>query len=97
MGMILHDWNMEEKRLLIKRAFDAVNPGGAFIAVETIIDPDRRDHLFGLTMSMNMLVETPGGFDFSFKEFEEWTKEAGFTSCKLILLDSFKKAAVAYK
>ena len=70
MGMILHDWNLEEKKLLIKRAFDAVNPGGAFIAVETIIDSQRKEHLFGLTMSVNMLVETPGGFDFSFTEFE---------------------------
>lgn len=66
MGLILHDWNMEEKKLLIKRAFDAVKPGGAFIAVETIIDSDRKEHLFGLTMSLNMLIETSGGFDFSF-------------------------------
>ena len=38
MGLILHDWNMEEKKLLIKRAFEAVNAGGAFVAIESLID-----------------------------------------------------------
>ncbi len=38
MGMILHDWNLERKKLLIRKAYDALPPGGAFVAIEALID-----------------------------------------------------------
>jgi hypothetical protein len=56
---------MAEKRLLLEKAHAALPAGGALIVYESIIDDDRRENAFGLLMSLNMLIETPGGFDYT--------------------------------
>ena len=58
MGHILHDWDIDEKRMLLKKAYDALPDGGALIVYEAIIDDERRGNAFGLLMSLNMLIET---------------------------------------
>jgi O-methyltransferase domain/Dimerisation domain len=78
MGHILHDWDLEEKRLLIRKAFEALPTGGALIVYESIIDDDRSTNAFGLMMSLNMLIETRGGFDYTGADCIGWMKEAGF-------------------
>jgi 8-oxo-dGTP pyrophosphatase MutT (NUDIX family) len=78
MGHILHDWGLDEKRVLLKKAYDALPDGGALIVYEAIIDDDRRDNAFGLLMSLNMLIETPGGFDYTGADCRAWMEETGF-------------------
>jgi SAM-dependent methyltransferase len=78
MGHILHDWSLDEKRVLLQKAYDALPDGGALIVYETIIDDDRRSNAFGLLMSLNMLIETPGGFDYTGADCRAWMHEAGF-------------------
>ena len=78
MGHILHDWDLDTKKTLIRKAYDAVPEGGAFVAYDCVIDDDRSRHAFGLMMSLNMLIETPGGFDYTGAECQEWMREAGF-------------------
>jgi hypothetical protein len=78
MGHILHDWNMEQKRHLIAQVYKALPKGGAFIAYEALIDDDRKQNAFGLLMSLNMLIETSGGFDYTGADCRGWFKEAGF-------------------
>jgi hypothetical protein len=78
MGHILHDWDLDEKRLLLKKAYDALPDGGALIVYEAIIDDERRSNAFGLLMSLNMLIETPGGFDYTGADCQGWMAEAGF-------------------
>jgi len=83
MGHILHDWSLEEKKMLIRKAYDAIPEGGAFIAYDTIIDDDRRSNAFGLLMSLNMLIETPAGFDYTGADCMKWMKEAGFRETRV--------------
>ena len=78
MGHILHDWGLDIKRMLIGKAYDAVPEGGALIVYESIIDDDRSKNAFGLLMSLNMLIETPAGFDYTGADCQGWMKEAGF-------------------
>ncbi|MET0513435.1 MAG: methyltransferase [Thermoleophilaceae bacterium] len=78
MGHILHDWNLDEKRLLLKKAYDALPADGALIVYEAIIDDERRSNAFGLLMSLNMLIETPGGFDYTGADCRTWMEETGF-------------------
>jgi hypothetical protein len=78
MGHILHDWDLDEKRVLLQKSHDALPDGGALIVYEAIIDDERRENAFGLLMSLNMLIETPGGFDFTGADCQEWMREAGF-------------------
>jgi hypothetical protein len=78
MGHILHDWDIDEKRLLLQKAHDALPDGGALIVYEAIIDDERRRNAFGLLMSLNMLIETPGGFDYTGADCRAWMEETGF-------------------
>jgi precorrin-6B methylase 2 len=78
MGHILHDWDLAEKRLLLKKAYDALPDGGALIVYEAIIDDERHSNAFGLLMSLNMLIETPGGFDYTGADCCAWMQETGF-------------------
>ncbi len=48
------------------------------IAYDAIIDDDRRQNAFGLLMSLNMLIETEGGFDYTGADCATWMKEIGF-------------------
>ena len=83
MGHILHDWDMEEKRVLLKKAYDALPEGGALIVYEALIDDDRRENTTGLLMSLNMLIETPGGFDYTGADCSRWMREAGFRETRV--------------
>jgi precorrin-6B methylase 2 len=83
MGHILHDWSLDEKKMLLKKAYDALPSGGALIVYEAIIDDDRRKNAFGLLMSLNMLIETPAGFDYTGADCSGWMKEAGFKSTRV--------------
>lgn len=97
MGMILHDWNLEKKMMLIRKAYDALPEGGAFVVVENIIDDARRENAFGLMMSLNMLIEFGDAFDFSGADFDKWCREVGFERTEVIHLAGPASAAVAYK
>lgn len=97
MGMILHDWGTTDKKTLIKKAYEALPKGGAFVVIENIIDDNRSENAFGLLMSLNMLIETPEGYDFTLADFDEWTKEAGFVSTSLMPLTGPSSAAIAIK
>lgn len=97
MGMILHDWNLERKKLLIQKAYDALPEGGAFVAIEALIDDARRSNTFALFMSLTMLMEFGDAFDFTGAEFISWCREAGFDRFEFIPLEGPSSAAVAYK
>jgi 2-polyprenyl-3-methyl-5-hydroxy-6-metoxy-1,4-benzoquinol methylase len=97
MGMILHDWNLEMKKHLVRRAYDALPPGGAFIAIENLIDDSRRENAFGLLMSLNMLIEFGDAFDYTGADFRNWCREAGFRRFEVLHLAGPCSAAIAYK
>ena len=97
MGMILHDWNLERKKQLVKAAYDALPEGGAYIVIENIIDDARRENAFGLLMSLNMLIEFGDAFDFTGADFAAWCKEAGFRKVDVIPLAGPTSAGIAYK
>ena len=78
MGHILHDWDLEQKRMLLAKAYAALPEGGRLIVYDAIIDDERRQNAFGLLMSLNMLIETNGGFDYTGADCVGWMKEAGF-------------------
>ena len=82
MGHILHDWNLDEKRTLIGKAYEALPDGGALIVYDAIIDDDRSKNAFGLLMSLNMLIETDGGFDYTAADCMGWMSEAGFSTTR---------------
>ena len=83
MGHVLHDWGLDDKRMLIRKAYEALPEGGALIVYEAIIDDDRSRNAFGLMMSLNMLIETPSGFDYTGADCQGWMAEAGFRETRV--------------
>jgi len=97
MGHILHDWNLDDKMMLLRKAYAALPPKGALIVHEALIDDDRKTNAFGLLMSLNMLIETHGGFDFTGADCRKWMKEAGFSRTKVEALTGPDGMVVGYK
>ncbi len=83
LGHILHDWNLEQKKMLLEKACAALPPGGAVVVYDSIIDDDRSENAFGLMMSLNMLIETQGGFDYTGADCIGWMKAAGFRETRV--------------
>ena len=97
MGHILHDWDLDIKKMLIRKAYDALPEGGALLVYESIIDDDRSKNVFGLLMSLNMLIETPGGFDYTGADCISWMKEAGFSDARVEHLVGPESMVIGFK
>lgn len=82
-GHILHDWTLDEKKMLLAKAHRALPSGGALIVYDAIIDEERSKNAFGLLMSLNMLIETPGGFDYTASDCRGWMHETGFRDMRV--------------
>jgi hypothetical protein len=83
MGHILHDWDLAQKKTILSKAYEALPKGGAVVVYDTMIDDDRRENAFGLLMSLNMLIESPGGFDYTGADCQAWMREVGFVSTRV--------------
>ena len=97
MGNILHDWSEAEKQMLFDKAYAGLPSGGVLVAIENVIDDDRRTNAFGLLMSLNMLIELPAGFDYTGAQFDRWARTAGFARTEVRHLAGPTSAAIAYK
>jgi ketosteroid isomerase-like protein/SAM-dependent methyltransferase len=78
LGHVLHDWDLDTKRVLLRAARAALPPGGLVVVYDTLIDDDRRHRTEALLMSLHMLLESPGGFDYTESDCRTWLAEAGF-------------------
>ena len=97
MGNILHDWDEDRKKTLVEKAHAALRPGGILVTIENVIDDARRVNASGLLMSLNMLIELPGGFDYTGAQFDAWARGAGFARTEVLPLAGPTSAAIAYK
>ncbi len=97
MGHILHDWDLGTKQALLAKAHDALPRGGALIVYDQMIDDERRTNIPGLLMSLNMLIATPGGFDYTGTDCLGWMRDAGFASAQVEPLRGPYSMAVAIR
>jgi hypothetical protein len=97
MGNVLHDWDEATKQDLIDKAYAGLPSGGVLVVIENVIDDARRTNSFGLLMSLNMLIELPGGFDYTGAQFDAWARKAGFARTEVRHLAGPTSAAIAYK
>jgi O-methyltransferase domain/Dimerisation domain len=97
MGRILHNWDLPTKKLLLGKAFQALSAGGALIVYDPLIDDDRCVQAHALLSSLNMLIETPGGFEYTGAECESWMRQAGFCESRIVPLGDVHTAVVGMK
>ncbi|HUI61969.1 MAG TPA: methyltransferase, partial [Steroidobacteraceae bacterium] len=97
MGHILHDWNLEEKHLLLQKAYAQLPRRGALIVYDAMIDDARSSNTAGLLMSLNMLIETPGGFDYTPSDCRGWMRATGFRRTTVVPLTPVESMVIATK
>jgi hypothetical protein len=97
LGRVLHNWDLATKKILLKKAYDALPPAGALIVYERLIDDERRSHTDGLLMSLHMLLVSPGGFDFTGADCISWMREVGFGDIRVEPLTADHSMAVGIK
>lgn len=97
MGHILHDWNLAEKKRLIAKAWACLPPGGALVVYEAMIDDARESNAQGLLMSLTMLIETRGGFDYTAADCMAWMNEAGFEQMQKVKLTGAEAMVIGIK
>jgi hypothetical protein len=78
LGRVLHNWDLPTKHMLLAKAHAALPAGGALVVYERFIDDARLTATAGLLSSLNMLIMTAGGFDFTVAECVAWMQAAGF-------------------
>lgn len=78
MGQILHDWNLEQRQFLLQKAYNALPEGGTLIVYDAMIDDERRHNTYGLMLSLNMLIDTEGGSEYTVTDATQWLQAAGF-------------------
>jgi hypothetical protein len=97
MGRVLHNWDLATKKMLLRKAYDSLPASGALIIYERLIDDQRRVHAAGLLASLNMLIMTEGGFDFSGAECIGWMEEVGFRNMSIEPLTSEQSMVVGHR
>ncbi len=96
-GRILHNWDLVTKRMLLKKAYEVLPAGGALIVYERLIDDQRRTNAAALLASLNMLIMTAGGFDFTGADCVGWMRETGFRDMRVEPLASDQSMVVGIK
>jgi hypothetical protein len=97
MGRILHNWDLPTKKALLTKAYQALSPGGELIVFEGFIDDERRSNAQGLLNSLNMLVMTVGGFDYTGADCMGWMREAGFHNTRIEPLADVQSMVIGTK
>jgi hypothetical protein len=97
MGRILHTWDLPTKKILLRKAYDALPSGGALIVYERLIDNERRTNAAALLSSLNQLLVSPGGFDFTGAECTGWMQESGFRNLSVEPLTTEEAMIVGFK
>jgi hypothetical protein len=75
-GHVLHDWDARQRRELVGKAWAAVNPGGALLVYDRMLD-DEPDHIDNLVISLDMLLVTDGGSEYPVSELRATAAELG--------------------
>ncbi len=97
MGRILHNWDLDTKMALLAKGYAALPPGGVLIVCETLIDEARRVGAHALLASLNMVLQTEAGSEFTGTECIRWMREVGFQTVSIMPLAAFYSAIIAEK
>lgn len=86
MSAICHMFSPEENQRMFERAFQALAPNGRLVVQDFILDEDKTSPRFAALFSLNMLVGTRAGSDYSEAEYAQWMRQAGFATVERVRL-----------
>lgn len=84
LSAIIHQNSPQQNRDLFAKIHRALEPGGALLIRDHIMNEWRTAPPDGTLFALNMLVNTPGGDTYTFAEVEEALRSAGFVNTRLL-------------
>ncbi|MDR3747319.1 MAG: methyltransferase, partial [Acidobacteriota bacterium] len=97
LSAICHMYSPEENQQLVRRAFDALAPGGRLVVADFILEADKTAPRSGALFALNMLVGTRAGASYSEPEYASWMKAAGFSETKRVRIPGPVNLMIATK
>ncbi|TWF93877.1 methyltransferase [Saccharopolyspora dendranthemae] len=88
LSQVMHCGGEESNRALLDKCFTALEPGGAVLICELLLNPDRTGPANAAVMGLNMLVSHPGGQNYSEAEYRDWLSGAGFVDIDVVRFDA---------
>jgi hypothetical protein len=97
LGHVLHNWDETQRAFLVRKAFDAVNPGGTLLVYDRILHEDGRNQVENLVISLDMLLVSQGGSEYTVDELRTHAKAAGAVSVTARPLGEYDTLVVCEK
>lgn len=88
LSQVLHVLDADSNRALLKKCYDALEPGGAVFVCELLLDADRTGPAPAALMGLNMLIAHHGGENYSDEEYLTWLAEAGFVDLEVVRFEA---------
>jgi SAM-dependent methyltransferase len=88
LSMILHDWDEADDREILRKCHAALPSGGVVIISELLADDDKTGPVPAALMSLNMLIETEGGRNYTAGEYSAWLDEVGFRDIRTVRFEA---------
>ena len=85
---VCHMLTPEECIAMFRKSLAALNPGGRIVMRDFILEASKTAPRQAAVFSLNMLVGTPGGSNYSRVEYKEWLEQAGFTGVRHVELST---------
>jgi len=99
LSMIMHDWSEEQDREILRKCHEALAPGGAVVISELLVNDEKTGPPPAALMSLNMLIETLGGRNYTPSEYRGWLEDIGFRDVQVIWFEAAgaNGAVIGYK
>ncbi|MEV0115310.1 methyltransferase [Streptomyces sp. NPDC050844] len=88
LSRVLHNWDEAHNRRLLEKCHRSSPPGGVLLIIDHLIDDHRDGPAHAALASMNMLIETTGGRNYSEAQYRQWLTDAGFASIRAVRIQA---------
>ena len=99
LSMIMHDWSEADDRTILRKCFEALPGGGAIVISELLVNDEKTGPPPAALMSLNMLIETVGGRNYTPAEYQAWLSDVGFREVRVVWFEAAgaNGAVIGYK
>ena len=83
LSMIMHDWNEEHDREILRKCWEALPSGGEVVISELLVNDEKTVPPPAALMSLNMLIEAEGR-NYTAAEYGDWLRQLGFRDIRTV-------------
>jgi 3-hydroxy-5-methyl-1-naphthoate 3-O-methyltransferase len=88
LSMIMHDWSEADDRAILGKCYEALPANGAVVISELLVNDQKTGPAPAALMSLNMLIETVGGRNYTPAEYRAWLTDAGFRDIRAVWFEA---------